>query len=245
MKQRNKPTDLEQVKILADMFLNLDIVKTKSSPVVIQHPFFNHGFTLIKEAGESEGRVVNIVENEADFKLVKREKKKRINQAKSFDSILSMIIKPYKLDFIKYALDYVSSADLGKALATSWSLVEYTSFHSGLRKDEIVKIFRRADKTTLMTEEERSILENWDENTPIYRGVTDYNIKQTKGLSWTTNIKVARYFASRYKGKGYVYQAYIKPKDILAYFANRAESELVVNYKGLIDVTLKENTTQE
>ena len=57
-KQRKRPeeTDLDQLKHLAAVFLELDIVPTKLSPVVVKHPFTVSGVVGIPgKDGEASG----------------------------------------------------------------------------------------------------------------------------------------------------------------------------------------------
>ena len=63
----------------------------------------------------------------------------------------------------------------------------------------------------------------------VYRGVIENG--KPNGLSWTTSKKVAQWFSNRfYTGTGKVYKMVIKnPSDILAYFNNRNEKEVIVD----------------
>ena len=57
------------------------------------------------------------------------------------------------------------------------------------------------------------------------------------GLSWTKNIKTAKWFANRWNNKNpYIIKAQCFKKDIFAYFNERSEDELVVNVKKIINI---------
>jgi hypothetical protein len=70
----------------------------------------------------------------------------------------------------------------------------------------------------------------------VYRGVTRPG--DWRGISWTTDIEVARHFAYRDRAGGagrlgsYIYQANVGPSDVLATF-DEGEAELIVCYDSL------------
>lgn len=66
-----------------------------------------------------------------------------------------------------------------------------------------------------------------------YRGVTSYNAKNIKALSWTLDRDTAEWFAYRFGEEGTVYEAQIQKEHILAFFNGRNESEVVVDPKYL------------
>lgn len=70
----------------------------------------------------------------------------------------------------------------------------------------------------------------------VYRGVTSYNAKNVKALSWTLDENVAQWFAHRYGEQGTVYQAQIRKDDIYAIFTGRNESEVMVDPKQLVNI---------
>jgi hypothetical protein len=70
----------------------------------------------------------------------------------------------------------------------------------------------------------------------IYRGGTP------RGISWTTDIKKAQWFANRFKelDRGhYLFAGWVAKKDVYAYIAGRNESEIVAPWK-LITISARE-----
>ena len=67
----------------------------------------------------------------------------------------------------------------------------------------------------------------------VCRGVTSYNAKNIKALSWTLDRDTAEWFAHRFGEEGTVYEAQISKEHILAFFNGRNESEVVVDPKYL------------
>lgn len=82
-----------------------------------------------------------------------------------------------------------------------------------------------------MNEEELLIFNNLEDNVTIYRGVDMTTGHPIKGLSWTPDISIARFFANRFSEEGTIYKSVIKKEDVLAYF--KYENEIVVDYRKL------------
>lgn len=239
MKRNN--TDLQQVKSTALAFLYLDIQTTKLSPVIVKHPFFETGITSVK--GKDGLQVLNILESEADLKLARKAIEQQIHEADTVLQISMMITKPYKLVFLKYIQDNLSAEDIALYLKSNWTLVENISGDVNVSRAELIKIFKAADRDVLFADaQEKAFYQKKDEVT-IYRGITCSRSNQIKGLSWTRNIETARYFANRFRQGGSVYRAKIKKEHVLAYFTDRSESEVVVNYRGLQEITKIEEIT--
>ena len=84
-----------------------------------------------------------------------------------------------------------------------------------------------------MNQEERAAYKSLEDIVTVYRGVTSYNVKNVKALSWTLDRDTAEWFAHRFGEEGTVYEAQIPKEHILAYFNGRNESEVVVDPKYL------------
>ena len=104
---------------------------------------------------------------------------------------------------------------------------------ANVTKSELAAMFEQADKAALMTDEERKRLSAMDDIITIYRGITPYNAKNVRALSWTTDIKKAEWFANRFGQSGTVYKTQISKAKVLAYFTSRGESEIIVNPKEI------------
>lgn len=164
---------------------------------------------------------------------------KFIDEAKSITDILMLVNKPWYMTFIKYTEAYMSDEDLGDILGDCWVEQEYPSKDCNASLKEIIGWFKRADRTKLMTWEENLELTHLrnggDTNSNIltvYRGVSFDG--KPEGLSWTTDLEKARWFANRFKSDNpKVYKMEIDLMDytdsILAYFSNRGESEVVID----------------
>ncbi len=97
-------------------------------------------------------------------------------------------------------------------------------------------MFKQADPTVLMDDKERSQLTELDDVVTVYRGVTSYNAKNIRALSWSLDYDKADWFAHRFHEDGTVYEAQIKKGHIFALFLGRGEKEIVLDPKHLQDI---------
>ena len=68
---------------------------------------------------------------------------------------------------------------------------------------------------------------------------------QHEALSWTLDKKTAEWFATRFSEHGYVYQAKIHKEDVFAFFNDRNEQEIVLDYRNLRDICRKKVKRKE
>ena len=114
-------------------------------------------------------------------------------------------------------------------LAHAWILEECPNQDRNVSKRELLALFRSVPPEFLMNQEERAAYKSLEDIVTVYRGVTSYNVKNVKALSWTLDRDTAEWFAHRFGKDGTVYTAQIKKEDICAYFSGRKESEVIVN----------------
>lgn len=237
MSDRN---DLAGLKRFAKTLLKLDIQKTEMSPLVVKHPFTDSGIVGIRQK-DGHYAIGNLIDSEADMKAWNKQTEELIDQAETPLHVFMMITKSYMLGFLKYAKPFLSSEDFTKMLADAWVRSESPNADPNLSKSKLVSLFKAADPEILMDAEERAQLQSLDDKVTIYRGVTSYNARNVKALSWTLDENVARWFASRFGEQGRVYQAQIAKDDILAIFTGRNESEVIVDPKQLREIQLAQD----
>lgn len=225
-------TDLNQVKRIAKYLLRVRIGITPYSPAIVQHPFTSTGVTFIPDTNE----MIIITGNDANLTRWQNYMDKRIDKAKNVYAIYAMVNKPYALTFIKYVKDALADNEMAELLADAWVNSECPNMDVDVSKTELVEMFTKADKQYLMSEVERKQLAQLGDKVTVYRGVTSYNAKNVRALSWTTDKEKAKWFAHRFKENGIVYTAQIRKAQILAVFASRGESEIVLNPKGLMQL---------
>jgi hypothetical protein len=101
--------------------------------------------------------------------------------------------------------------------------------------DEIIKSFflsNRADRFCIMTEGEQLEFNSLPDEIEIYRGCSEQEIKSGNfRFSWTTQKRIAQFFAKRNKEihgvKNSVISKRVRKEDVIAYFTRRDEFEII------------------
>lgn len=225
-------TNLEKVKKIAKLFVDLPIEHNNDFGI-IQHPFISNRFVPKTLEPEDVGKVIPFYDvcNEEDLNKVRSMLKKVIDITKDYQQFSIIVNKPYLLTFFKYTKDFLNNEDYSKFLSTAWTYTEYPNNDTNVSTRELLSYFNKSDKNILMSKDELEAYNKLDNLIDVYRGVKPG--AKVKALSWTTDKKVAKWFADRYEKNGKVYKAVIDKKDVLAYFLNRNEYEVVVNYNKL------------
>ena len=203
-----RETDLLRVKLVAHTLLDAQIQETALSPVIVSHPFTNSGISALRNEDGSLS-MVDLINNSDDCTRWRRKVGEQIDSAENVHQIFVLLNPPYYLTFIKFA-----ASDLSE-------------------KRELVALFRSVSPEFLMDEEERTAHQALEDTVTVYRGVTPYNAKNIRALSWTLDRKTADRFAHRFGEDGTVYEAQIRKEHILALFTGRNESEAIVDPRHL------------
>ncbi|MCM2371092.1 hypothetical protein [Aporhodopirellula aestuarii] len=93
---------------------------------------------------------------------------------------------------------------------------------------ELYKIYfasKRPGREHMMNTDERSFLAKLPSVIPVYRGHTH---RKNQGLSWTLDRNIAEWFARRFGGDPVLLIGNVNKEDVIAYFAERNEQEIVV-----------------
>ena len=237
-----KETNLDGVKSIARMLLMTPVHKTPYSPAVVQHPFASSGIFALKKEGMLHA--IDITENEENLQWWQEWMKEKINSAEDVWRIYAYVNKPYCLTLLKYAEPYLSIEDYSKILGDAWVRSENPNEDPNFTKKELLSMFKRANPQSLMEKGEYEYWKDFEQTLTVYRGVTSENVKNIKALSWTLDEEKAKWFAGRFGENGKVYSAEIDKKDVYAYFGCRGESEVIVDPKGLQNITLVEEIEQ-
>lgn len=236
-------TDLNGVKTTAKMLLMTKINKIRFSPAIVQHPFTSSGFVLLPENGET--RMADITKSSKDMQIWQNRMMNEIYAKQSASAIYFLLNEPYRLTFLKFAQEYLSQEDFSVMLADAWISTENPNMYPDLTRNELVAMFKAADSAELMSKDEQDMLNRLDEEVTVYRGVTPYNEKSIRALSWTLDYEKAKWFAQRFGESGTVYEAQIKKEHILAYFDGRGESEVIVEPKYLTGIAQAQEPKEE
>lgn len=231
-----KETNLNQVKDLAKTFLMLDIAETKMSPLIVKHPFTDTGIVAFRK---DDGGIVqaNLLEDKEELQKWRRHMVEQVDCSESAFHIHLMVTKPYRLAFLKYAQPYLSQKNFSEILNDAWVCSENPNSDPNVSQKELIAMFRAAEPTELMAEDEYLKFRQLDDTVTVYRGVTEYNADKVKALSWSLEYEKAEWFAHRFGENGKVYEAQIAKEHILAYFNNRNEQEVIVDPKQLMEIS--------
>lgn len=224
-----KTTDLEAIKGIALEFLHMKIEPT-DIPFIVAHSIFDSPFILLP--GKNE--LVNILEDENTYNEAIKWYENRVNKAESVYKLYYMVRKAYALAFVKFTEPYLSLEDFSALLADAWTGSENPNQDKNVPLAQVTRMFKKADKSTLMTEEEYKVYNNLSETFTVYRGVAKG--RNPKGMSWTQSLKIAKWFSNRFGSGGFIQQATAKKRDVLAYFNGIGEDEIVINPKLLNDI---------
>lgn len=228
--------EISKIREMAKFFADIPIYDTRVGGVA-SHPFTNTWITGIYD----KDRKLTFVDLRKEDEQAKwREQIKATIEESDLRGICLMLNKPYILTFISYIESMLSDEELGMILGTFWTAIENITGDNNVNGMEIVKWFKRADKKSLMNEEELLVYESLPEEVTVYRGVTSYNRKKEKALSWTLDYEKAVWFANRFStGTGEVWTMTVPQKRILCYFDGCSEQEAIVDlyrFKGKKEV---------
>ena len=230
-------TDLDNCKRVAKIFLGMEIETTSDFfQDIISHPFFQS----IYVSDEKNEKLLNILEDEKSYDTVIKQMEEKIDKVEKYMDFTLLLTRPYRLIFLKCTMEYLDKRDFSNYLIDTWINDEYANMNANVSKMELLQFFKIASKEYLMDEDEFDIYNGLEREITVYRGVTDYNRKNVKALSWTVEKEKAKWFSKRFKENGYVYMAKINKNDVLAYCDKRNEKEIILDYTKLYDVELLE-----
>ena len=157
--------------------------------------------------------------------------KKRTNKIKEciknndFETILFLLDKSYRLQTYENIFDLILDDKKYDIFINVYVSAEY-GFNDISEEflDEILEYRPNKEFTEL------------DDEIIIYRGEGAESTNKENALSWTTDFKIANFFANRFKDNGKIYKAKVKKKDIIDYIQDRGESEILVKYEYVYDV---------
>ena len=232
-------TDIDKVKDVAKLLLKVPIKNIKES-LFISHPFYSSSvYPDTKNTGKfsKTNGLLMIVNDDEARKEVESQYEELINKSTDVYSIIGLITRPYRMQFYKLIMDYLSPKDYAELASFIWIDCEFPSFQRVITKNQWIKIFRTADKKYLMSSQELEYIDKLPNEFPIYRGVctnaSDANglFGTWTGLSWTTNPQKAVWFAKRFnlKEQTVLKIEHFKKTDVLAYFDSRDENEIVAD----------------
>ena len=226
--------DLDVLKSVAKMMIYMKIEETEYSPIIISHPLLISGYMTDPETDEWN----NLLQNREALRKWQKNMEDTIQNCSNFSAIMTLINKPYKLAFIKSAYYDISINTLSEIWGDTWPALERITNNEVFTEGQMVSIFKRCVPAILMSEDDLRVFESLPSKITVYRGIQDI-AENLKGMSWTLSIEKAKWFSERWSkgGKsGGVYKVTVDKANVLAYFGNRGEQEIVVDPRCLKDI---------
>ena len=234
-----KKNNLDKVK---DMAVNFLYIKPEPSyperfgNLFVSHPYLNTEATILPSTGE----MFSIFSQPNIFQKWQQEMTEFIRSRQDLNSILLLILAPYKLTFFKYICDDLSKEDFAKVLVDCYTDTEFPSNDVNVPKATLLRWFKKADKKFLMDDKESKALVSFPEIITVYRGVCAKQYRE--GLSWTLDKDKAEWFAKRFSYDNavvVVYECQVPKSAVLAFFDGR-EKEIILDYNCLKNCVVKE-----
>lgn len=134
--------------------------------------------------------------------------------------------RPYRFEALQGILDKVSQDELPGLISWVWTDSENIWQHQKAWKEMWVSL---DNPHAAMDELETLAYGSMPAEITIFRGITARS-RNRDGLSWTTNLEKARWFANRFAPPNpTIICGEVDKAKIFAYFARRNESEIVVD----------------
>lgn len=179
-----------------------------------------------------------ILVNESHLEIALNYKYVDLNNVQALPQLIGQVNKPMRLtvlDVLSKIFD-IEIKQYSQALLVAWISTE---FPHQLSTRQLIALFKRADCTYMMNEEDKEVYGSLPDEITVYRGAQHKNAK-VRGCSWTLNEKRAIWFARRwtlYGGEtGKLYRATIRKDRVFLYTNGRGEEEIVLNPFSLRNV---------
>ena len=222
----NKHND--QISMIVNFLMDLDIGMIDGlSPIRVSHPFIEEGVSFNLKTGE----VINLIEDE---KALKKEKGLRLKRMKNMSpmQIVFCVSKPYRMLYLSLAFPYLTKKERSEIMHEVWISVENINNNVNVSQMETLKMLRNCNKKYLMGQENYEAYENLPDTFVVYRGLQEN--AQEDGLSWSLSKNVAEWFAGRFENDGEIIEKIVHKTEVIAYFNDRDEKEIVLDIKKVL-----------
>ena len=199
-------TDVQAIRRSALSLLECEIKPNQFFPFICSHPFTNAPFTTL------------------DKELLDLTKPK---EALRWRVAMKKVIQK------KNVRPFLSDNDFGKLFRTFWPSVEQINGDKNLTRRTIIRLLQSVPKNCLMDKERFLAYQKLPQVFSIYRGVTPYNESCHRAISWTSDIDVAQWFATRYGEHGTIWRASVQKQWVLALLEGEEHEILIDIPKGL------------
>lgn len=159
------------------------------------------------------------------------------HEARKWNTVIYLHERPWRLDAFLGIADQLSDDEYWNLLGDIWTDTEnlwqnYDEWHEALMAE-------RGAREQIMAPEERAFLDAQPDEFTIYRGYhTEGDSGPLRGYSWTLSREKAEWFGKRRAADmtPMLATATIRRDDVIAYFNERGEDEIVVLPEHLRDI---------
>ena len=151
----------------------------------------------------------------------RRDRLSKLLADRDFEGALFVYESPYQLEVLNELLDHFDAPKRRELLAAVWRACEYPSSHD---TEMLVSLFQRV-----------GFVSDGPFDPPIGE-MTIFRGGHRDGMSWTSDIRVAEMFRTRFGKDEDLWRATVHGEDVLAMLSGRGEFEVVVNPDTLLYV---------
>lgn len=159
-----------------------------------------------------------------------------------YHSVVFLHERPYRLDAFQKIAHCMDDQTYWETLANIWLDTESLSVDQD-EWQEMLEADRSHRDTYFMDEVDWASWAEMPDPVAVYRG---YNVEEGNpdGLSWTTSVEIAEWFAKRFSREGRVRMLVVNKSAVVASLLGRGENEVILTSEGIASA-LKDQTLIE
>lgn len=218
-------TDTQAIRQSALALLNCKIEPNPTFPFLCNHPFTNAPFAAL------DNKLLDLTKPTEALRW--RTAMRSVIQKKNAQGIFLLMNPPYRLFFLNLIRSVLSDNDFGELFRAFWPSVEQINGDKNLTRRSIIRLLQSVPKDCLMDKECFLAYQQLPPVFSVYRGVTPYNESRHRAISWTSDIDIAQWFATRYSEHGTIWRANVKKQWVLALLEGKEHEILIDIPKGM------------
>lgn len=218
-------TDTQAIRQSALALLNCKIEPNPTFPFLCNHPFTNAPFAAL------DNKLLDLTKPTEALRW--RTAMRSVIQKKNAQGIFLLMNPPYRLFFLNLIRSVLSDNDFGEFFRAFWPSVEQINGDKNLTRRSIIRLLQSVPKDCLMDKECFLAYQQLPPVFSVYRGVTPYNESRHRAISWTSDIDIAQWFATRYSEHGTIWRANVKKQWVLALLEGKEHEILIDIPKGM------------
>lgn len=215
---KNKFPNLDENKFFCTNGMSSELIYYDINKLIYKRLIFNgqNYFLFDPELSEEEEiiKIINIYEE--------------LYKKKEWESLIFSAEGSMRFYLLNYGIEnnIIAPEEIYELFIDVYTSTDYGSYI--LNNECINRIFEY--KTELQKQNTKNTLSAFGNTLTVYRGEGDRNTDFSRAFSWTTDINVANFFATRLaQNKARIIKAKVKKSKILEYIDNRNESEILIN----------------